>query len=80
MAKVRIRWNKGCFSELRTLPAVMAELNAHAERIAKTAGRGFEPRPAAKTGGRIRGRAAVLTATPRAMVVQAKRHVLEQAL
>lgn len=80
MAKVRIEWNHGVFAEIRTLPGVMGILNGHAERIAATAGEGFEARPATATGGRVRGRASVLTATPRAMVVQARDHVLERSL
>jgi len=80
MPRVRVRWNRGVFAELRTLPAVMAELNSHAARIANNAGPGFEPRPAEATGGRIRGRAEVVTGTYRAMVVQARDHILEKSL
>ncbi len=80
MGKVHIRWRRGVFAELRTMPGVMSELNRHAQRIASTAGSGFEARPAQRTGGRIRGRAAVLTATVPAMLRQARSHVLESSL
>lgn len=80
MAKVRIVWRAGVFRELRTLPAVLAELNSHATRIAATAGPGFEAAPAAVTGGRGRGRAAVLARTFPARVRQARNHVIEKSL
>lgn len=64
----------------RTHPGVMAELNKQAEAIAERAGEGFEATPAEATGGRVRGRAAVITATPRAMVVEARDHVLESLM
>ena len=80
MPKVRMKWNPGVFAEIRTLPAVMAELNEHAERIAARAGDGFEAEPAARTGGRVRGRAAVVTRTFKAMRRQARDHVIEKSL
>lgn len=59
MAKPRIRWNPRAFAEIRTMPAVMAELDAIASRLAEQAGR----RLRSETGGRnrrpcARGRAA----------------------
>ncbi len=80
MAKVKIQWRRGVFAEIRTLPAVMAELNSHAERIARAAGNGFEARAAQKTGGRIRGRAAVVAMSFPARYRQARDHVLEREL
>ena len=80
MAKATIKWNPSAFAEIRTLPAAMALLNQHAQRIAAAAGKGFEASPAEATGGRIRGRASVRTASIRAMVVQARDHVLEKSL
>lgn len=78
MARFRFKRSDGGFAELRTRPAAMGMLNDAAAHIAALAGDGFEVRPAEVTGGRIRGRASVFTATPRAMVVQARDHVLEK--
>lgn len=80
MAKTKILFRPGAFAELRTSGEVMAALNEIAQGIADRCGEGFEATPAVETGGRVRGRATVVTATPRAMVVQAKRHVIERAL
>lgn len=79
-AKVRVQWRRGAFADLRTEPAVMDELDAHAERIAAAAGDGYEAMPAAETGGRVRGRAAVVTTTTGAMRDNAKNHTLVRAL
>lgn len=78
-----IRWNMQGFRDLRTDPAVMAKLNEEAERIAATASesaQGFEVQPAYVTGGRVRGRAAVITTTYAAMKAEAEDHVLLRAL
>ena len=80
MAKVKVVFDYEAFAEVRTMPAVMAELNRIADGIADRAGDGFVAEPAQKTGGRVRGRAAVVTATPRAMAVEARDHVLERSL
>lgn len=80
MAKRGVVFHKGAFAEVRTLPAVMDELDSIAEGIAARAGDGFKAEPAEATGGRIRGRAAVVTATPKAMVAEARNHVLERSL
>ena len=80
MSKMRIEWNRPAFAEIRTLPAVMDELNDLAGGVAARAGEGFEARPAEESGGRVRGRAAVVTATTEAMVRQARDHVLESSL
>ena len=80
MPEVRVRWNMSAFAELRTAPAVMAALDEIADGIAERAGDGFEAQPAAVTGGRIRGRAAVVTTTVRAMRRQARDHILERSL
>lgn len=68
------------FEQLRTDPKIMAELNRLAEETAAHAGDGFEARPAATTGGRVRGRAAVVTATAKAMRRNAKHNTLLKAL
>ncbi|MCG7284964.1 hypothetical protein MHY85_03125 [Cellulomonas sp. ACRRI] len=79
-AKIRVKWRNGAFADLRTEPAVMDELDAYAEHIAAAAGDGFEARMAEETGGRVRGRAAVLTTTTEAMRDNAKNHTLLRAL
>lgn len=80
MAKVRIKWNRGVFAEIRTMPTVMAELDNLAEGIADRAGAGYEAEPAQVTGGRVRGRAAVITRTVEAMIDEARNHTLEGSL
>lgn len=78
---LRIVWKTGTpWQKLRTQPALLAELNARAEAIARAAGPGYETRPAAATGGRVRGRAAVITGTPAAVRDNAKNHTLMRAL
>lgn len=74
--RVKVHWKRGVFAEIRTLPAVMSELDSMAGAIANRAGDGFEARPAEKTGGKVRGRAAVVTATNKA----ARRNAREQTL
>ena len=80
MARARIRWNRRAFAEIRTLPAVQSEVNSLAAGIAERAGDGYEARPATITGGRVRTRAAVVTATAEAVRDQAINHTLERAL
>ena len=79
-AKVAIKWRKGAFAELRTLPGVMAELDRRAEKIAAAAGPGYAVNPARATGGKVRGRASVKTATTAARRREAKDHTLLRAL
>lgn len=74
--RVKIQWKRGVFAEIRTLPAAMSELDSMADAIANRAGDGFAARPAEKTGGKVRGRAAVVTVTARAM----RRNAREQTL
>ncbi|NKY08943.1 hypothetical protein [Cellulomonas hominis] len=75
-----MKWRRGAFAELRTDPAVMRELDSYAERIADAAGDGYEAKPAEETGGRVRGRAAVVTTTLGAIRDNAKNHTLMRAL
>lgn len=75
MGKVRFEWNMAAFREIRTSQPVMAELNAYAESKA-SAHPGFIAHPAKATGGRVRGRAAVVTGTVEAMLHEARYHVL----
>ena len=77
---VTIKWNMAGFRDLRTDPAVIDDLKRRAEAIAAAAGEGFEAQPAEKTGGRVRGRAAVISTTRAAAKAEAERHVLLAAL
>ncbi len=77
---VRIKWNRRAFAELRTMPEVLRELDALAEGIADRAGEGFTVEPASVTGGRVRGRAAVITSTRQAQAKEAREHTLEASL
>lgn len=72
---VKIVWKRGAFRELRTLPSVVADVEARAERIAAACGDGFEVRSGI-TGGRGRARSAVLTTTVRAIARNARDHTL----
>jgi len=76
VARATIKWKRGVFAEIRTLPRVLSELDSMADAIANRAGDGFESRSAAPTGGKIRGRAAVITASARAM----RRNARDQTL
>lgn len=78
--RVRLKFNQKAFAEIRTAPKVMAMLDEIAEQTADRAGDGFEARPAAETGGKVRGRAAVITTTHEAMRDQAKSHTLQRSL
>ena len=55
------KWNQSGFAQVRTLPAVMGRLNAYAQSKAAQGGDGYHAKPAERTGGRGRGRAAVVT-------------------
>jgi hypothetical protein len=77
---MKVVLNMKGFAALRSDPAMMDELNRLAEEIATRAGDGFEAKPAAVTGGRGRGRAAVITMTPQARVDNAKHNTLLHAL
>lgn len=68
------------FSALRTDPKILGELNRLAEETAARAGEGFEAKPAGVTGGRVRGRSAVVTATAKAARRNAKHNTLLKAL
>lgn len=80
MARVKVAWKRGVFAEIRTLPAVLSELDGMVDDIARAAGEGFESRPATKTGGKVRGRAAVITVTNRARKRNARDQVLLKSL
>lgn len=75
-----IKWSLQGFRDLRTEPAVLADLDRRAEAVAAAAGRGFEAKTPEVTGGRVRGRAAVVSTTRAAAKAEAERHVLLLAL
>ena len=78
--KVKVSWNMRAFRELRTSPEMRAQVAGAAQTLARAAGEGFEATPVEITGGRGRARAAVVTATPRAMASNAKHHTLTRVL
>lgn len=80
MPGVKIKWRRGVFAEVRTMPAVMRELASMASDVAREAGEGFEVRGPDVTGGRVRGRAAVVTASHEAIRRNARDLILIKAL
>ncbi|MDR1078840.1 MAG: hypothetical protein LBL55_09325 [Propionibacteriaceae bacterium] len=80
MAKTKIVYKLQGFREIRTAPKVMSVLDDEAARIARACGDGFEAKPAKATGGRVRGRSAVVTTTGGAARRQSRDHVLEKAV
>lgn len=79
-SKVTLKFRQAGFAEIRTAPKVMAMLNDIARSTAARAGDGFEAKPAERTGGRVRGRAAVVTASHRAMRDQSRNRTLERSI
>ena len=75
-----IKWNLDGFREARTSPKVLDLLADEAERIAGQCGDGYEARGPEVSGGRGRGRAAVVTTTVKAMVHEAKHHTLANSV
>lgn len=73
--KAKIVFKKGVFKEIRTLPKVMGALTAHAASVAAQCGPGYHNHGAAVTGGKGRGRAAVVTDRQGARR-EAKHHLL----
>lgn len=81
MAKrVQLKFNQSAFAEIRTAPKVMAMLNDIAGQTAARAGDGFESRSAEATGGKVRGRAAVITVSHKAMRDQSRNRTLERSI
>lgn len=78
--RVTVKLNESAFREIRTAPKVMKMLNDIAAKTAARAGDGFEARSAEVTGGQVRGRAAVVTTTVKAMRAEARDHTLVRAL
>jgi len=77
---MKVVLNLAGFQALRTDPAVMDEIGRQANAIADLAGAGYEVDGPHVTGGRVRARASVFTATPRAMVDNATHNTLLKAL
>ena len=83
-SKITIVHRQSGYRAIRTAPKVMKMLNEKAHEVASRAsGSGpgeFTVHEAQVTGGRVRGRAAVVTTTYEAMKSQARNHTLEKAL
>lgn len=73
------KWNLPGFAEVRSSAAVTNELKAEAERRAAQAGDGYEVRGPEVSGGRGRGRAAVITGNAKARRAEAKHHNLARS-
>lgn len=80
MSTPRIEWNIKAFRELRTDPAIVADIQSRAERIAETAGDGFEASVRIAKGGRGRAIASARTATPEAMKAESDDMALTSAI
>ena len=76
MAKTQFKWRLAGFREVRTLPGVREELVRRAERIAAASGGADAGYVVRSTAGRNRARAAVITATIRAMASNRKHNTL----
>ena len=78
MARPKIKWNNPAFREIRTLPAVDADMQSRADRVAAAAGSGYEAKRTANP--RNRARAAVVTTSYRAIRENARNNTLLRAL
>lgn len=83
-SKVRIDFRQNGFAAIRTSRKVMGMLNDIANQVGSTANSSspgtFIVHPAERTGGRVRGRAAVVTGDFEAMASEARNHILVKAL
>lgn len=75
-SKVRIKFRRGAFREIRTSERMLQEIQSRADRIAAACGRGFAATKAEPTKGRGRARAAVVTVTANAAKRNAREHTL----
>lgn len=78
MAKPKIEWNSAGFTEVMRSAGVQRLLKAEADRVARTAGDGYESELG--TGGRTRSRAWARAATGKAIRDNAKNATLLRAL
>jgi hypothetical protein len=79
--KIKVsKLNMKGFEAIRTAPKVMDMLDEIAQDMADRAGEGYKAVPASATGGRVRGRAMVVTDTFEAKVDQAKNRTLERVV
>jgi hypothetical protein len=76
----KIKWRTAAFREVRTSQAAADLIERAAERVAEAAGDGYEVRGPQETGGRVRLRAAVVTATADAALDNARNNTLLRAL
>lgn len=79
MPAPRIEWNLAAFRAIRTDPAIVADLQDRAERIAAAAGPGHEV-AVTTTGGRGRARASIVTATFEARMSESENMTLTSAI
>lgn len=83
-SKVTVIFYQPGFAAIRTAPKVMEMINEKAQHVgalANGSGTGtFIVHPAEHTGGRVRGRAAVVTGDIAAMRMQSRGRILERAL
>lgn len=77
MANTRIVLNSAGVRALLKSGAIQSDLAARAHAIASAAGEGFE---ASSVVGATRARASVITATPAAMVAEARHRALTRAI
>ena len=70
------KWDMAGFAEVRSTPAVLGMLKSAADQRAAAAGEGYETRGPQTSGGRGRGRAAVITGNAKARRAEAISHNL----
>ena len=81
MAKrVEMRWKRGAFAEIRTLPGVSAEVTKVAQRMGSAAGSDYTVNDARPTGGRVRARASVVAGSIKARRDNARNGTLTRVL
>lgn len=77
---MKIKWRLEGFRELRSTPAMLADLEQRAARIADAAGPGHGVRSEIHTGGKGRARAAVVTESFEAALAEARDRNLSRAI
>lgn len=79
MGKVRWKWHMKGYRQVRTSPGVVADVQSRAAAIALAAGEGMEA-DFGITGGRVRARASVRTATHEARAAEASDRALTRSI